>query len=711
MNIFKKYKRDYWRNATIRLTLIFVTVVIIVWFMPRNYGQQLRYDIGKPWMYGSFIAKFDFPIYKTDEAIKAEQDSVMKTFQPYYNYNSKLEKEELRQFYHDFSTGIEGVPAPVVRELANHLHRLYQAGIISTPEFNGIARDTTGMVRIVNGKEAKSVSIKNIYSTMAAYESLLHNQMLIPYRSILQRCNLNDYISPNLTYDKERCEAEKADLLGSIPLAGGMVMSGQKIIDRGEIVNDYTYRVLNSFEREMQRRNASEAEITNTLIGQLLFVTILVTLFTIYLALFRKDYFLKSRNILMLYAMLTVFPIIVSLMMSHSIFSVYVLPFTMVPIFVRVFMDSRTAFITHAVMILICAATVRYQYEFIIIQLVAGLITIYSLRELSSRSQVFKTSLLVTLGSIAVYVSLQLLQSNDLLKLDRDMYVYFLVNGVLLLLAYPLMYLIEKTFGFVSNVTLIELSNTNTGLLRDLSEIAPGTFQHSITVGNLAAEIANCIGANSLLVRTGALYHDIGKMTNPVFFTENQAGVNPHDNMKYEESAKIIISHVTEGVKLAEKYNLPNVIKDFILTHHGRGVTKYFYIKYKNEHPDEDVDMEKFTYPGPNPFTREQAILMMADTVEAASRSLNEYTEESISQLVNKLIDDQVASGFFTDCPITFRDISLAKKLITARLMAIYHTRIQYPELSQRAKADVHEPSAAEKQRNELQLAEKEKTD
>ena len=687
MNIFKKYKRDYWRNATIRLTLIFVTVVIIVWFMPRNYGQQLRYDIGKPWMYGSFIAKFDFPIYKTDEAIKAEQDSVMKAFQPYYNYNSKLEKEELRQFYHDFSTGIEGVPAPVVRELANHLHRLYQAGIISTPEYNGIARDTTGMVRIVNGKEAKSVSIKNIYSTMAAYESLLHNQMLVPYRSILQRCNLNDYISPNLTYDKERCEAEKADLLGSIPLAGGMVMSGQKIIDRGEIVNDYTYRVLSSFEREMQRRKATEAEITNTLIGQILFVTLLVAIFTLYLHLFRKDYFQKSRNIAMLYAIITVYPILVSLMVSHSIFNVYIIPFAIAAIFVRVFMDSRTAFIVHVVMVLSCAVVVKYQYEFIIIQLMAGLIAIYSLRELSSRSQLFKTALFVTTGSIVVYIALQLMQSNDFLKMDRDMYIFFIVNGVLLLLAYPLMFLIEKMFGFVSNVTLIELSNTNRGLLRDLSEIAPGTFQHSITVGNLASEIANRIGANSLLVRTGALYHDIGKMTNPVFFTENQAGVNPHDHMSYEDSAKIIISHVTEGVKMAEKYNLPTIIKDFILTHHGRGVTKYFYIKYKNEHPDEDIDMEKFTYPGPNPFTREQAILMMADTVEAASRSLNEYTEESISQLVNKLIDGQVADGFFTECPITFRDISLAKQLIIARLMAIYHTRIQYPELKGASKS------------------------
>ena len=687
MALFEKYKSNYWRNMATRFALILVTVALIVLFMPRNKGTQLRYDIGKPWMYGSFIAKFDFPVYKTDETVKAEQDSALKSFQPYYNYDAKLEKSEIKQFYHDFSVGIEGMPSGSVHLIAERLHQLYHTGIMSTPEYNDLAADSSNMIRVVSGKEALSMKVNTLYSTMSAYETILRDPALVPYRSILQRCNLTDYIAPNLSYDKKRCEAEKSDLLGSIPLASGMVMSGQKIIDRGEIVNDYTYRVLSSFEREMQRRNATEAEITNTLIGQILFVTILMTLFTIYLSLFREDYFLKSRSILMLYAMVSIFPILVSLMMSHSILSVYVLPFALVPIFVRVFMDSRTAFITHAVMILICAATVRYQYEFIIIQLVAGLIAIYSLRELSSRSQVFKTSLLVTLGSIIVYVSLQLLQSNDLLKMDRDMYVHFLVNGVLLLLSYPLMYLIEKTFGFISNVTLIELSNTNRGLLRDLSEIAPGTFQHSITVGNLASEIANRIGANSLLVRTGALYHDIGKMANPVFFTENQAGVNPHENMKYEDSARIIISHVTDGVKMAEKNNLPTIIKDFILTHHGRGVAKYFYIKYKNEHPDEDVDIEQFTYPGPNPFTREQAILMMADTVEAASRSLNEYTEESISQLVNRLIDGQVADGFFTECPITFRDISLAKQLIIARLMAIYHTRIQYPELKGSSKS------------------------
>ena len=516
---------------------------------------------------------------------------------------------------------------------------------------------------------------------MSAYEQLFSDERLAPYRQVLQRCNLNEYIEPNLAYDRTRSETELNDLLSGISPASGMVLSGQKVIDRGEIVDEYDYRVLSSFEREMQRRQASDAELTSTFAGQVLFVSILVILFTAYLTLFRKDYFEKPRSTLMLYVMITLFPVLVSMMMAHSVFNVYIIPFAMVPIFVRVFMDSRTAFVTHVTMVLICAAVVKYQYEFIIVQLVSGMMAIYSLRELSRRAQVFRTALMVALASSIVYFALQLMQENDVTKLDAGMYYYFVINGVFLLLAYPLMYLIEKTFGFISDVTLFELSNTNKGLLRRLSEVAPGTFQHSITVGNLAAEIANKIGANSLLVRTGALYHDIGKMVSPAFFTENQVGLNPHERMTYKESAQIIISHVYEGVKEAEKANLPNVIRDFILTHHGKGMAKYFYIKYCNDHPDEKVDEEEFSYPGPNPFTREQALLMMADTVEAASRSLSSYTEESISELVERLIDQQVAAGYFKECPITFRDIGQAKLVLIERLKSIYHTCVQYPEL------------------------------
>ena len=633
-------------------------------------------------MYGSVIAKFDFPIYKTDEAIKHEQDSLLKHFQPYYSLNPLIEKKQVERFLHDYEQGINGLPKEYVGIVAKQMQEIYQMGIINTNEYNNIFKDSTSMIRFVSGKNAKSLKVSSFYSTIAAYEHIFANEKLAAQRAILSRCNLNNYIEANIVYDKEKSDAEKNDLLSSIPLASGMVMSGQKIIDRGEIVNDYTCRVLNSFDKEMKRRSSTQDEIMTTFIGQILFVLILVMMFTSYLTLFRKDYFEKPRSLTMLYTMITLFPILVSMMMKHNFFSVYIIPFAMAAIFVRVFMDSRTAFITHVTMILICAAAVKYQYEFIIVQLASGLVAIYSLRELSKRSQIFITAILVTISSCIVYLALQLMQDNQVFNIDPSMYTYFIINGIFLLLSYPMMYLIEKMFGFISNVTLFELSNTNKGLLRNLSEIAPGTFQHSITVGNLAAEIANRIHANSLLVRTGALYHDIGKMTNPVFFTENQAGVNPHDQLSDLESAQIIISHVTEGLKLAEKFNLPGIIKDFISTHHGTGLTKYFYINYCNEHPDEQVDKEMFQYPGPNPFTREQAILMMADTVEAASRSLNEYTEESISTLTNKLIDSQVAGGFFRECPITFRDIALAKSVLIERLKSIYHTRISYPHLN-----------------------------
>ncbi len=682
MSLIGRKEAKYWHNLLMRVWITALTVAIIVWFLPRDSNsKRYNYDVGKPWMYQSFIAQFDFPIYKSEDAIKQEQDSILKGLMPYYNYDPTREKKELERFNKDFSSELTGLSHHYRAIIIDRIHRLYSAGIMNTPEYNAIAHDSTNMVKVVAGKSATPIEIGCIYSTMSAYEALLKDEELSKDRALLQKLNLTNYLEPNLTYDKEKTETERTDMLGSIPLASGMVLSGQKIIDRGEIVDDYTYRVLSSFERELQRRNATQMELTTTFIGQVIYVTILVMLFTMYIALFRKDYFDKPRSIMMLYVMITLFPIAVAMMIEHNWFNVYIVPFAMAAIFARMFMDSRTAFVTQLTIVLICAAAVKYQYEFIIIQIVSGLVAIYSLRELSSRAQVIKTAALVTVSCCAVYLALQMMQETDVLKLDSKMYTHFAVNGVLLLLSYPLMYLIEKTFGFTSNVTLFELSNTFKGVLRNLSEVAPGTFQHSITVGNLAAEVANRIGADSLLVRVGALYHDIGKMTNPAFFTENQAGVNPHDALTCKESAKIIIGHVTEGVKIAEKANLPTIIKDFILTHHGRGMAKYFYIKYQNEHPDEVVDKEQFTYPGPKPFTREQALLMMADTCEAASRSLQEYTEESISSLVDRLIDSQVADGCFKDCPITFRDIAQAKQVLTERLMSIYHTRIQYPEL------------------------------
>ena len=685
MNKYDMSERNQWKKILSRMALVLISVVIIVLFIPRNSGPQFRYDVGKPWMYGSLIAKFDFPIYKTDEAIKQERDSLLRNFEPYFNFKENMESAQMTRFFEDFTGGLPGMPATYTNIVADKLHQLYKSGIMGATEFSSIAQDTTKMIRVIDGKTAYSVRISRVLSTMTAYEQIYLDERLAPYRAQLQRCNLNEYIEPNLIYDKERSEAEKNDLLGQIPLASGMVLAGQKIVDRGEIVDDYTFRVLSSFEKETQRRSASTTAVPSTIAGQVIFVSLFIILFTMYLGMFRRDYFSKPRSIAMLYAMITVFPILVSLMIEHNVFSVYILPFAMAPIFIRVFMDSRTAFLTHIVMVMLCAAAVKYQYEFIIVQLVAGLVAIYSLRELSQRGQLFKTALFVTLASCAIYFALQLMTDNTFTTIDNSMYKYFVINGIMLLFVYPLMLIIEKTFGFISNVTLIELSNTSKGLLRRLSEVAPGTFQHSIMVSNLASAIAEKIGAKAQLVRTGALYHDIGKMQNPAFFTENQNGVNPLDNMSRIDAAHIVINHVTDGLKLAEKYNLPGVIKDFISTHHGAGMTKYFYVSYRNEHPDEPIDDSLFTYPGPNPFTREQAILMMADSVEAAARSLPEYTEFSISNIVNKIVDGQLKEGYFEYCPITFHDIAMAKQVLIERLKSIYHTRVSYPELKKPA--------------------------
>ncbi|MBR1503030.1 MAG: HDIG domain-containing protein [Prevotella sp.] len=670
-----------WRDILIRTGIVLVTTAIIVWLMPRNSSTNFKIERGKPWIYTELSAPFDFPIYKSDDVVKAERDSLMRQYEPYYIMNNDVVGKQIRQFYKDYSDGIPELTNDYLSIVANRLRALYGKGIMNNSDFSRLQQDSSRMVRVISGKDAVSTPINSLYSVVSAYEQLFQDEALARHKDILQKCNLNDYITPNLTYDKERSEASLNELRNSIALASGVVQRGQKIIDRGDIVDKKTYNILMSYKKETERREEGKQGLSLVITGQILLVLILITCFTIYLTLFRNDYFEKARSIAMLYSQIVLFVVISSLMVDHTVLHVYIVPFAMVPIFIRVFMDSRTAFMAHTIMIMICATILQHPLEFICVEIVAGLTAIFSLRELSSRSQLFWTAVLVTFASALTNLSLEWIKNDNLMMLSLSEYNYIVINGILLFCSYPLLYLIEKAFGFTSNITLIELSDMNKTLLRKMSEVAPGTFQHSIQVGNLAAEIANKIGAKSQLVRTGALYHDIGKMMNPVYFTENQSGVNPHDKLGAIDSAQMIISHVTEGIKLAEKYNLPDVIKEFISTHHGQGKTKFFYVQYKNAHPDDNIDELLFTYPGPNPFTKEQAILMMADTVEAASRSLPDYTEKTIRELVNKLIDTQVAEGYFKDCPITFRDIAYAKTVLIEKLKTIYHTRLSYPEL------------------------------
>ena len=681
MNSFNLKTDITWRDFLIRVGLIVVTVAIITWFLPSDTSTAFKMEKGKPWNYADLRAPFDFPILKTDEAVKAERDSLLQQYEPYFNLNKLTETTQIRQFAKDYNQGIPGISNDYISIIANRLLDIYKQGVMSTTDYAMVNKDTTRMIRIVSGKTAVSVRINKIYSTVSAYEQLFLDPELENHREILQKCNLNDYITPNLTYDKERSEASLSDLTNSIPLASGIAQRGQKIIDRGDIVDNKTYNILLSYQKELERREKTDQQISVTIMGQILYVAILIICLTVYLTLFRKDYFEKLRSITMLYSLIIFFIIIASLMVSNNILHVYIIPFVMVPIFIRVFLDSRTAFMAHSVMILICACALQRPLEFVAVEAVAGIVAIFALRELSSRSQLFWTAVFVTLAASLTNLSLDWIMNDNISKINISEYNYLFVNGIFLFCSYPLLYLIEKAFGFTSNITLIELSDMNKEVLRRMSEVAPGTFQHSIQVGNLAAEIANKIGAKSQLVRTGAYYHDIGKILNPIYFTENQSGVNPHESMTFVESAQMIISHVTEGLKLAEKYNLPDVIKDFISTHHGLGKAKYFYVKQKNAFPNEAVDDLLFTYPGPNPFTKEQAILMMADSVEAASRSLPDYTEKTIRELVNRLIDAQVAEGYFKECPITFRDIAYAKTVLIEKLKTIYHTRISYPEL------------------------------
>lgn len=682
MKSLQSNKGFSYKNWLYKGLIFLITVTIIVYFLPKEGKFNYQFDINTPWKYGLLQASFDFPIYKNELQVQAEEDSLMATYQPYYNLNKETEKNAVDKFREDYYKNLkQHIGREYFRYIERTLKELYAQGIVSGNELGQLKEDSVHHILLIEQNTATSIPVGQLYTTKAAYEYLLNSDTAQYSKLILQQCNLNNYITPNITYDEEKSESALQDLLSNISWANGYVLNGQKIIDRGEIVDENTYNILQSLKKEWEKRGDTIEEKRLTILGQIIFVSLFIICFMTYLELFRDRFYEQRGSIILLFLLIIFFPVLSSIIVEQNLTSIYVVPYAMIPIIIRIFLDSRTAFMAHVAIILICSITLQYPYEFILLQLLTGMAAIFSLRELSQRSQLFRTAFIVFACYALLYFAFELILEDDLTKLNTRMYIYFGINGVMLLFAYPLLFALEKIFGFTSNVTLVELSNINNSLLREMSEIAPGTFQHSLQMANLAAEAANRIGAKSQLVRTGALYHDIGKMVNPAFFTENQSGVNPHKSLSYEQSAQVIISHVTEGLKLAEKHNLPKVIKDFINTHHGHGLTKYFYISYQNEHPNEEVDTEMFRYPGVDPFTKEQAILMMADSVEAASRSLPEYTEESIGSLVDKIIDTQVADGFFKECPITFKDIAMVKALFKEKLKTMYHTRITYPEL------------------------------
>lgn len=666
---------------TVACTLL-VSVVTLIYFLPRESKFGYVYELNKPWHYPQLIASYDFVIYKTDDEVKRERDSVVRQFVPYYRVDSLVAEKQIAALRKDFYAGkFRGIPVYYLPRLVENLRQIYARGILDVSDYEGFLKGDSHVLRLIRGQEATTGEVENFFTIRTAYDYLLNRDKDALSQEALRECNLNDYLAVNVKNDTAKNRLELQSELSQVSDNIGMVQSGQLVIDRGQIVNSEHMRILNSLKKESEQRMDPSRGYWFIFAGQVIFVILLISLLFTYLKLFRRDYFSSPHSVLLLFSFVTVFPIITYLMMAHHFYSVYLVPYALIPIFVRIFMDSRTSFMAVVTSSLLSALSLHSPFEFVLWQIVTGATVIYSLRELTERSQLLRTVLAVVVVGLVISIGYDLSQGLNGDAFDRSRIVYMIIGGILLLFAYPLMYFVEKLFGFTSSVTLVELTNTNNPILRKMSKVAQGTFNHSMQVSNLAAEVADKIGAKAQLARTGALYHDIGKVLNPAFFTENQSGVNPHDTISEERSAQIIINHVTDGLRLAEKYHLPQVIKEFIRTHHGTGLVKYFYIQYCNKHVGEPVDEDAFRYPGPNPQTREQAVVMMCDSVEAASRSLKEYTEESITQLVNRIVDSQLAEGHFKECPITFRDIADAKRTLIDSLKTIYHTRISYPEI------------------------------
>lgn len=663
------------------ITAVFTAVVIVICLLlPREKTVNLEFAEGKPWRYEQLTAPFDFAITKSEATLQRERAKVLAAQRPYYTKDAKVGEAAIDSFTTFYGNELHHIASKMLKKkILTQLQNIYNTGIIGSNDLERLQEDSINTIMLIEQTWARPANIQDLYTVQQAYESLMAIDTTLLGRYVLRQSNLNDYITPNIRYDVAKSEAARRDAIEAIAPNSGVILTGQKIIGTGEMVDETLFQVLVSYRNELNKR-IDERGLQMTFIGQVLLVILLVGAFLAYLMSYRRSYFYERNKLLFLATQLTLFPCIASWIMTNGN-GLMIIPFAMAPVMIKIFLDARTAFMTHLVIILITSLVVPDPFMFVLLQLTVGLAAIYSINELTERSQIFRVALVAILCYSLVFFGYELVTKSALVMFNKRIYVHFLLNGALLLFTYPLMLLYEKLFRFTSDVTLMELSNFNIKLLRQLSENAPGTFQHSIQVSNLAAAAANKVDASSLLVRTGAMYHDIGKLENPSFFTENQGGTNPHACLPYEKSAGIIINHVHDGLRLADKFHLPEAIKDFIRTHHGLSKAKYFYISYMNEHPGEEVDEAMFTYPGPNPHSMETAILMMADAVEAASRSLPEYTEESIANLVGRIIDGQVAEGYFKECPITFKDITDIKNVFREKLKTIYHTRITYPTL------------------------------
>jgi len=619
-------------STVFRLGVFALLAALVVLMYPR-YSNAFRYhfEIGKPWGYATLTADFDFPIYKTDEQLAKEQKQLLSTFTPCYKYIKNVQRQVL---------------------------------VVSLQEMEWLQANDFGRIAVEQNKVSKTYPLSEVYTLKSAFNRFGYD------------------CAQNLVRDTALTDQLKTRLLSSLSPTQGLVQKGEKIIEKGEIVSERDYQILQSLRRAYDEESISTRQRTLSILGESILVALFLSLFVIYLYVFRIQY-LRSTSTVLFFCLQMFIVIALACLSLRFNLSVYLIPFAWVPILTRVFFDSRTALFLHFTTILIASVVVPAPVEFFFIQIVVGMVAVSSLNDMTRRAQLVQTAGWILLSQALAYTAISFAQTGSWLSIDPWMYLYFFICALLTVGCYGLIYMFEKTFRFISSITLVELTDINSDLLHALAERAPGTFQHSMQVSNLAAEAAKTIGANALLVRTGALYHDIGKMTNPFYFVENQTGVeNPLLSMDPRDAAQVVISHVSEGEKIARRNYLPEVVINFITTHHGTSLTRYFYNTWCNAHPKEQVDDSSFRYPGPKPSTKEGAILMMADAVEARSRSLEDFSEASIAKAVNQMIDAQIADGQFAETPLSFKDVEDIRRVFTARLTAMNHHRISYPTLN-----------------------------
>jgi putative nucleotidyltransferase with HDIG domain len=710
---FISFIRTKYRNIFNGLLFV-ITIGLIVFMLPREGKFKYEFQKGKPWQHETLMAPYDFPVYKSQKQIKAERDSILDNTYPYFSFDSTAVTNQINRFrkdykeqYNEFVKTLKEettIPQWKLRRMERSsekyesyivqlLREVYKKGILVPSEItSGLNKES--VIVILRNNVAEEISYDEVYNQKEAYKHVLNkseayldtlqNKGMLKDESLKTFFNdysFYDFVKPNLHYDRETTEKVKQSKLDNVSTTKGMVQAGERIISKGEVVDSQTYQIIESLRKEYEQKLGGSHQSSMILFGQIIFVFAAIFVLYLFLYHFREEILqnsLKSAFILLLVVLLF---LVSSLTIRIRPEGVYLIPFAILAIMIRSFYDARLALFIHVITVLLVGFFAPNSFEFVFLNFIAGIVAIFSLTSLNRRGKLFLSAALVIISYSFVYFGLAITQEGNIRNIEWMNFAYFGINGAMVLAAYPLIYIFEKTFGFLSDVTLMELSDTNQPLLRQLSEKAPGTFQHSLQVANLAETAVYQIGGNSLLVRTGALYHDIGKMDSPIYFIENQSpDFNPHEQIDSEESARIIIGHVKRGVEVASKYKLPSPIVDFIRTHHGTTKVQYFYKKFLQNSPDDEIDDTQFTYPGPKPFSKEMAVLMMADSVEAASRSYNNLNEKIINNLVDNIIDNQLNEGQFENVDVTFRDITIIKGIFKKKLQNFYHARIKYPK-------------------------------